>query len=157
MKKTLIRKSALALCLLSVGAFSLTGFSPTLKAEDDDIFDNKRPHKVMRAVFKNMLDFKAENPLSDEQKKQIREIVTAHKSEIQAQVKKGRDARVAFNEASTTATADAVADAVRSRILLKAKIRAKVWPILTDDQKEFVEDARADVLSKLDEVIASFN
>lgn len=165
MKKSMIKKSALALSLLGVGAFAVSGFSPTLKAAEEALLENKRPRKVMQTMLRNRLNFRAEHPLSEQQKQQIKEIVSTHRTEIQEQVKNSRDARVSFQEAAkadpdsaaTEAAAEKIASTTKDRLLLRAKIRAKVWPILTEEQQAFLDEARADVLSSVDEMIGSFN
>ena len=71
MKKSIIKKSTLTLCAIAIGAVGIAGFAPLVKAADDDLIENKRPRKVLKTAMRNMLNFRAEHPLSQEQKEPV--------------------------------------------------------------------------------------
>jgi Spy/CpxP family protein refolding chaperone len=87
--------------------------------------------------------------LTEGQQTQIRAVLKAHASEIETQVQAGMDARRALHEAVMVQPTDEAA--IRSLgekvgaahaegALLCAKIRAEVWPILTADQQEKLQN-----------------
>jgi Spy/CpxP family protein refolding chaperone len=90
--------------------------------------------------------------LSDEQKTQIRGILRAHATEIEAQMKAAKESRRALRVAMDAQPADETQ--IRSRALalgevradgavLRARIRSEIWPILTAEQQEKARELRS--------------
>lgn len=83
--------------------------------------------------------------LTDAQREQVRTIQESHRSEFDAVRTKMRDAHKAFAEATTAATIDEsairarsteVAAAMADEAILRAKVRAEIFAILTPDQQQ---------------------
>ncbi len=119
--------------------------------------------EIVRAAVRNFLDFRKETPLSDEQKTAISKIMSEHRTEIQAQIAKGRDARRAMATAakenadspSTKSAAEKIGDLARDRALLAARISAEVRPLLTPEQQKQIESARKEIESLVDAAFAA--
>ena len=87
--------------------------------------------------------------LTEDQQARIRAMLKTHAPEIEAQVQAGMDARRALHEAvmvqPTDETAirslgDQVGTAHAEGALLFARIRTEIWPILTADQREKLQN-----------------
>lgn len=103
--------------------------------------------------------------LSDDQKARVKEILKAHATEIEAQMKASGAARRALHQAVLTQPADE--DGIRAAArqlgsvqgdsaVLFSKIRAEVDPVLTDAQRERVRQFRDRAKSHSDNAIKSF-
>jgi len=103
--------------------------------------------------------------LTDGQRAQIKDILKSHGSDIQSQLKAGMDARRALREAIL---ADPVDEAtIRARAadlarvegdgaILFAHVRAEVYPLLTDAQKQKIVQFRGRVRDHADRAAKSF-
>lgn len=90
--------------------------------------------------------------LTDAQRDQVRAIRESHRSEFDAAHTKLRDAHRAFGEATGAATIDEaairagsaeVAAAMADEAILRAKVRAEVFAILTPEQQQKASDVRS--------------
>ena len=89
--------------------------------------------------------------------------MSEHRTEIQAQIAKGRDARRAMATAakenadspSTKSAAEKIGDLARDRALLAARISAEVRPLLTPEQQKQIESARKEIESLVDAAFAA--
>jgi Spy/CpxP family protein refolding chaperone len=102
--------------------------------------------------------------LSDDQKAQVKTILRSHSAEIQAQLKAGQDARRSLHDAILTDPIDEATIRARAADLSKvegdgailyAKVRAEIFPLLRDDQKQKIVDFRAKMRAKGDRSIRS--
>jgi Spy/CpxP family protein refolding chaperone len=102
--------------------------------------------------------------LSDDQKAQVKTILRAHAAEIQAQLKTGQDARRSLHDAILTDPIDEATIRARAAdlskvegdgALLYAKVRAEIYPLLRDDQKQKIVDFRAKMRAKGDRNVRS--
>jgi periplasmic protein CpxP/Spy len=90
--------------------------------------------------------------LTDAQRDQVRAIRESHQSEFDAARTKLRDAHRAFGEATRAATIDEaairarsaeVAAAMADEAILRAKVRAEVFAILTPEQQQKANEVRS--------------
>lgn len=104
--------------------------------------------------------------LTDDQKAQIKGILKAHASEIQAQLKSGMDTRRANgsrrrrSDRPGSRRASRAADLARvegSGAVLYAHIRAEVFPILTADQKQKIQKFRERMRERGDRAAKAFD
>lgn len=103
--------------------------------------------------------------LSDDQKARVKDILRAHSTEIEAQMKASGAARRALHQAILIqpANEDAIRTAARQlgsvqgdSAVLFSKIRAEVDPVLTEPQREKVRQFRDRAKSHSDNAIKSF-
>jgi Spy/CpxP family protein refolding chaperone len=104
--------------------------------------------------------------LTEDQQAQIRAVLKTHAAEIEAQVQAGMDARRALHEAVMVQPADETAirslgeqvgTAHAEGALLFAKIRTEVWPILTADQREKLQNFHSRMRHHGDEAVKSLD
>jgi Spy/CpxP family protein refolding chaperone len=90
--------------------------------------------------------------LTDDQKTQIKGILKSHATDIEAQLKAGMDAHRALHESIMAEPIDETMIRTRAAELSKvegdgavlfAHVRAEVFPLLTDGQKQKIEKFRA--------------
>jgi Spy/CpxP family protein refolding chaperone len=102
--------------------------------------------------------------LSDDQKAQVKTILRAHAAEIQTQLKTAQDARRSLHDAILTDPIDEGTIRARAADLSKvegdgailyAKVRAEIFPLLRDDQKQKIVDFRAKMRAKGDRNVRS--
>lgn len=164
MKKNnkIIKSSLLALALITAtSATAVFAANPS----DEVLLRQAKVREVVRTVVRNLMDFRKETPLSDEQKTRIREVVQTYHSDMRQQAETGKAAREAFRKAAaespdskeTLAAAEAIGNAARDQALLAARIRAEVRPILTPEQQDSIESAWKSVSGKVEAVIDTFN
>lgn len=120
--------------------------------------------EVIRTAMRNLMNFRHETPLSTEQKQKARSVIESHRSEIHAQLEKGRDARRTMlglmktsgpDDAATREAADKIGNAARDRALLIAKVASEIRPLLTPEQLKRIETARTEIESQVDVAIAA--
>lgn len=160
MKKSMITQSVL--CLL--GAAGIGAFVVQAAPSDTDVFmpERAKARPVIQAIVRNLLNFRQQMPLSDEQKTKVRAVVDSHKAEILGQVKNARAARSAFHEAAkadpksdaAVAAAGKIGEAAKNRALIAATIRSEVWPVLTEQQQQFAEKALNEVRAAAGQAIS---
>lgn len=153
--------------LLAVTLIAATSATAVLAAgpSDEVLLRQAKVREVVRTVVRNLMEFRKDTPLSDEQKTQIRDIVQTYHSDMRQQAETGKAAREAFRKAAaespdskeTLAAAEAIGNAARDRALLAAKIRAEVRPLLTPEQQASIESTWKSVSDKVDAVIDTFN
>ncbi len=125
-------------------------------------YDSDGPvRKALRGAIRRLLAFREETPLSETQRAQMRNVLQAHKNEIQTQLAAMQEAHAQLraairkggaNGAEVNAAADRVAAAARSGALLHAKIAGEIRPLLTNEQRQRLDegiDAFAADLSNL--------
>jgi Spy/CpxP family protein refolding chaperone len=102
--------------------------------------------------------------LSDDQKAQVKTILRAHAAEIQTQLKTAQDARRSLHDAILTDPIDEGTIRARAADLSKvegdgailyAKVRAEIFPLLRDEQKQKIVDFRAKMRAKGDRNVRS--
>ncbi len=161
---------------LVLGAAGFTAIPALAKASSetgvtgvlgDDFFPGQGHGKfreVMRTAMRHLLNFRHETPLSDEQKQKARAVMESHRSEIQAQIEKGRDARRSMlglvktsgpDDTAVREAADKIGNAARDRALLFAKVAREIRPLLTPEQLKRIETARTEIESEVDAAIAA--
>ncbi|HEY7114181.1 MAG TPA: Spy/CpxP family protein refolding chaperone [Thermoanaerobaculia bacterium] len=102
--------------------------------------------------------------LTDDQKAQVKAILRTHAAEIQAQLKAGTDARRSLHDAILADPIDEGAIRAKAADLSKvegdgavlfARVRAEIYPLLRDDQKQKIVDYRAKVRARSDRAARS--
>jgi len=98
--------------------------------------------------------------LTDAQKDQIKAIVESHRAEMQQVGEKTRSAQVAIDAAAEGATIDEAAIHARSTELaaaiadgaiLRARVNAEIFNILTAEQQQKVQERRAQIQQRMKE------
>jgi periplasmic protein CpxP/Spy len=131
-----------------VAAFGLTiGLSAAVSAQPHG--PGGGDHRGMHGGFAGL----SQLGLSDEQRQEVRRIMELHKAEHQAVGQRLRDARRAQEEAIETVPVDEAAVRARSAELakaeadaavLRAKVHAEVYNVLTPEQQEKAKALRAE-------------
>ena len=121
--------------------------------------------RALRAIFARLGELRGELNLTSEQKMRIFAVVQEHRAEIVEKVKlvrdKGRALRDAteadvINERAIRRAAEDMGDALGEGAVLKARIRAQVRPIFTEEQRDAIDECRDDVRDIIDEAIEAF-
>lgn len=103
--------------------------------------------------------------LTDDQKTQVKAILRSHAAEIQAQLAAGMDARRSLRDAILADPIDETAIRAKAAELSKiegdgavlfAKVRAEVFPLLRDDQKQKIADFHKKMRARGDRAARSF-
>lgn len=103
--------------------------------------------------------------LTGDQTAQIKEILKSHATQIQAQLKSGMEARHALRDAILADPIDETAIRARAADLARvegdgavlfAHVRAEVFPILTDGQKQRIEQFRQRFRGRADRAAKAF-
>jgi protein CpxP len=90
--------------------------------------------------------------LSDAQKEQIKTITQSHRDEIQKIAERTREANRAIDQASNVETVDeaairaqstALATAIADGAILRARVNAEIFNVLTAEQQQKLKDLRA--------------
>jgi len=103
--------------------------------------------------------------LTDDQKTQIKGVLKSHASEIETQIKAGMDSRRALHDSMMVEPPDEAA--IRSRAadlarvegngaVLFAHVRAEIYPLLTDVQKQKIQDFRSRMQGRADHAVKGF-
>jgi|GEM_PF-1171480 len=159
------------LLILSIAALSLPALALPKLGELRDVGEGLLPEatrdsirEVMRTAARHVLNFRKETPLSDEQRQKLAAVLESHKTETQALIKQGREARRAYADAVKThgpeasQTRDAagkIGNLARDRALLLARITSEARPLLTADQLKSLESAREEIESLVDGALAA--
>ena len=146
------RKSIISL-LLAMALLWIPAFSQNQRPGKAEAVGARKAGPLMRlAPYLKDLD------LTDAQKEQLRNVVSAYKPEIQATAKANATARTALNEAikanpdNPTAWQSAfkkVNDAEWDILLLREKVRKDVFKLLTPEQISRIEARRDKMLSNM--------
>lgn len=163
MKKTIkpITIAVITGCLLAaVSTASVMAASPS----DEVLLRQAKVREVIRTVVRKMIDFRKEMPLSEAQKSQIRGIVETYHPDIHSVASEMKTAREAFRDTAdkapdseeTMAAVESIGEAAKNKARLAAKIRAGIRPLMTDEQKQYLESAQEEIGLKVDAVIATF-
>ena len=90
--------------------------------------------------------------LSDAQKEQVKTITQSHRDEVQKIAERTREAHRAIDQASSADTLDeaairaqstALAAAIADGAILRAKVNAEIFNVLTAEQQQKLKDLRA--------------
>jgi Spy/CpxP family protein refolding chaperone len=147
----MLNKSILPLVAAVLISSSIAGSGEVLA--DDGTFPAAR-HKslIAQTVSGNIgryLILRSEMNVTDEQRAQIREIISEHKDEIADVVRSLRTARKALrsavtadlpNEATIRAAAEGLSASIGDAAVLASRVRRQVRQVLTEDQQELVQD-----------------
>lgn len=142
-----MKRSAL---IFTLAALALMPVPAARAAGDDEVmspFEESagRPRERLQKIF-------ADTPLSADQKKQIRAVFKAHRTEVHDVRDKLAAAQRALVEASKSGgpdteaarrAADRVGEASRDRALLRARLESEIRPILTPEQQKRLDAAKA--------------
>jgi len=104
--------------------------------------------------------------LSDGQRKEIKDVLRAHRGEILGQIQARKTAREALRETADASAPDE--SLVRQRgeelgiveangALLRARVRSELWPILNDAQRRQVEAFRSRIEGPTHDFASAFN
>ncbi len=148
-----------AVVTLVLGGSVLPSHAAAPDAEESEF--RTKAKSVFTALTREFQNFKADTPLSPDQKTQIHTVLKTHRSEIRALMVEFRAARRAMADAARTdpgssdslAAADKIGELARTRALLVAKIGAEVRPLLTPEQIKNLDLARGKVESAVDEAL----
>ena len=152
-----MRTGKLLLVLAAVGLMGAGTFSLGVKAADvvsaPSTQRSDRPFmRFIRGEIGRWMVLRSQLDLSDDQKQQIGAILQAHKAEIvqvvQPIVDKRRalrDAVIAANpdEQAIRAAADDLGKSIGDAAVLASKIKQQIAPILTDEQRQDIQDFRS--------------
>jgi len=100
-----------------------------------------------------LMVLRSEVNLTDQQREKIKEVVTAHKSEILTEAKAVVEKRTVLrnavltekpDEAAIRKAAEDLGREIGNAAVLAAKVKGEVAPVLTDDQKALIKTCIAD-------------
>ena len=103
--------------------------------------------KMISGTFGRLLVLRSEMNVTEEQRAQIREVLVSHKSAIAETVKSVRDKRVVLrnavlsgeaDEAQIRAAADELGKAIGDAAVKGSKLRDKIAPLLTEEQRKLI-------------------
>jgi Spy/CpxP family protein refolding chaperone len=163
-----MKKTALIAAAALVAAFATITHAASPADESAASFGSLRSgiRTLVTDIAQELANLRAEAPLSDAQRKEVRSVVQSHKSEIRAQFEKGRDARRAMIDAvaqkgpdspEAQVAADAIGEAARNRALLTAKVVSEITPLLTPQQKTLAKDALERIEGKVDDMFSGLS
>jgi len=110
-----------------------------------------------------LLVLRSELNATEEQRAKIREILVSHKTEIAKTAKAVRDRRVALREAvmadgtddaKIRQAADDLGEVIGDAAVKAKELRGEIAPILTDEQRELIEECRMDCDGAVDNFFA---
>jgi Spy/CpxP family protein refolding chaperone len=156
-----MKKTALIAAAALVAAFATITHAASSADPSTTSFGSFRSgvRALVSDIAQELANLRAQAPLSDAQRKDVRNVVQSHKSEIRAQFEKGRDARRAMIDAvaqkgpdspEALKAADAIGEAARNRALLTAKVASEITPLLTPEQKTLAKSALERIKDKVD-------
>ena len=166
-----MKASKWLLGLAAAGLVGLGSFSMGVKAADTagdlSALTSQNPDRplarLIRGQIGRWLVLRSELNLTDDQKQQIAAILKSHKAEIvqavQPIVEKHRALRAAVtapspDEKAIRAASDDLGHAIGDAAVLASKIRGKIAPILTDQQRQEIQDFRSQSDHAVDDFFA---
>jgi len=155
--------------LMVVGVVGLLGITVAAATPGADAAGGWKPGKfaqtplgkLITGNLGRMMVLRSELDITEAQRAQIKEVLVAHKSEIAKHAKAVRDKRVALrdavladnpSDAKIRKAADELGKVVGNAAVKAAKLKGKIAPILTEEQREKIAEFRAD----RDEAVESF-
>jgi len=104
--------------------------------------------RTIAASFGRVLTLRSDLNVTDEQRKQIRDVFVSHRAEIAATVKSVRNKRVALRDlvrsgkaekSQIRSAADELAQAVSDAAVKAAELQGKIAPLLSQDQRATID------------------
>jgi Spy/CpxP family protein refolding chaperone len=163
-----MKKTALIAAAALVATFATITHAASPADESTAGFGSLRSgiRTLVTDIAQELANLRAEAPLTDAQRKEVRSVVQSHKAEIRAQFEKGRDARRAMIDAvaqngpdspEAQKAADAIGEVARNRALLTAKVVSEITPLLTPQQKTLAKDALERIEGKVDDMFSGLS
>jgi len=149
-----LKTSIPALFLLMLGGTAPALAQPAANVafpEDSIRGEAAAPRETVREIFRLLLDFRSETPLTEEQKSQLRAVVAGEAGSIREMLREAREARSALEAAVRTygveswqasAAAQRIGRVAADRALLAAGLLTEAGRVLTPEQKERIAEMR---------------
>lgn len=151
------RRIAIATCIvttLAAGGWALANSSYAAGPLGAAIMEDgpARPLRMfLSGQFGRLLELRSELNLTTEQRKQIRDVVVSHNTEIATAIKPVVEKRRALREATLAANVDETAirtaandlgKAIGDAAMIGAKVKAEVRAVLTPEQQKKLDEFR---------------